>query len=81
MSLPHGAASKDAEISILLSSITNGLDYGNILIDSSTKSISSFDVVESVYATIVAEKDAREKSLQDISDQIYTTLIIFFKNN
>ena len=52
-----------------------------ILIDSSTKSISSFDVVESVYATIVAEKDAREKSLQDISDQIYTTLIIFFKNN
>ena len=27
------------------------------------------------------EKDAREKSLQDISDQIYTTLIIFFKNN
>ena len=61
--------------------ILTNIKNGNILIDSSTKSISSFDVVESVYATIVAEKDAREKSLQDISDQIYTTLIIFFKNN
>ena len=61
--------------------ILTNIKNGNILIDSSTKSISSFDVVESVYATIIAEKDAREKSLQDISDQIYTTLIIFFKNN
>ena len=32
-----------------------------IILKEETKSISSFDVVESVYATIVAEKDAREK--------------------
>ena len=51
-----------------------------ILLKQEAKSISSFDVVESVYATIIAENDARKKNLQVISDDIYTNLIIFFKN-
>ena len=50
-----------------------------IILKEEAKSISSFDVVESVYATLVAEKDAREKSLKIISDNIYTNLVIFFK--
>ena len=50
-----------------------------IILKEEVKSISSFDVVESVYATLVAEKDAREKSLKIISDNIYTNLVIFFK--
>tara|TARA_B100000745_G_scaffold213222_1_gene141363 strand:+ start:1554 stop:2045 length:492 start_codon:yes stop_codon:yes gene_type:complete len=50
-----------------------------IILKEDVKSISSFDVVESVYATLVAEKDAREKSLKIISDNIYTNLVIFFK--
>ena len=51
-----------------------------ILLKQEAKSISSFDVVESVYATLIAENDARKKNLQVISDDIYTNLIIFFKN-
>ena len=50
-----------------------------IILKEEVKSISSFDVVESVYATLVAEKDAREKNLKIISDNIYTNLVIFFK--
>ena len=51
-----------------------------IILQQESSSVSSFDVVESVYATLVAEKDAREKNLQIISDDIYTNLVIFFKN-
>ena len=51
-----------------------------IILDQETSSVASFDVVESVYATLVAENDAREKNLQIISDDIYTNLVIFFKN-
>ena len=50
-----------------------------IILKEDVKSISSFDVAESVYATLVAEKDAREKNLKIISDNIYTNLVIFFK--
>ena len=51
-----------------------------ILLKRETNSISSYDVVESVYATLIAENDARKKNLEVISDDIYTNLVIFFKN-
>ena len=72
------ATRTDLEITAnyLLTDIKNG----EILIKETTASTSSFDVVESVYATIVAEKDAREKSLNVLSDNIFTNLVIFFKN-
>ena len=53
---------------------------GEIILEQETKSISSFDVVESVYATLIAEKSAREKNLEVISDDIFTNLVIFFKD-
>ena len=53
---------------------------GKILLKEETRSISSFDVVESVYATLIAEKDARSKSLYVLSDNIFTALVVFFKN-
>ena len=53
---------------------------GEIILKQEIKSKSSFDVVESVYATLVAEKDARQKNLSVLSDSIYTNLVIFFKN-
>ena len=72
------ATRQDLEVraKYLLKNIKNG----EILLKEESRAISSFDVVESVYATLVAEKDAREKNLQVISDNIYTNLIIFFKN-
>ena len=58
-----------------------GIKEGKVLIEEEVKSISSFDIVDSVYATNVAEKDARKKNLQVISDDIFTNLVVYFKKN
>ena len=54
---------------------------GKVLIEDEVNSISSFDIVDSVYATNIAEKDARKKNLQVISDDIFTNLVIYFKDH
>ena len=69
-----------ADLIVTANYLLTEIKSGEIILKQETKSISSFDVVESVYATIVAEKDAREKNLQVISDDIITNLVIFFKN-
>ena len=55
------------------------LKEGNVVLKGESKSISSFDVVESVYATLVAEKDAREKSLKILSDEIFSYNIMIYQ--
>ena len=54
---------------------------GKVIIENEANAISSFDIVDSVYATNIAEKDARKKNLQVISDNIITNLVVYFKNN
>ena len=71
------ATRSDLTITVKYSLIN--IKNGEILIEEDAKSISSFDVVESVYATLIAENDAREKSLKILSDDIFTNLAIFFK--
>ena len=68
------------DLAVTANYLLTDIKNGEILLKETTTSTSSFDVVESVYATIVAEKDAREKSLDVLSDNIYTDLVIFFKN-
>jgi len=69
-----------ADLEIIGNYLLTNIKSGEILLKQEIKSISSFDVVESVYATLTAEKDARNKNLQIISDDIFTNLVIFFKN-
>jgi len=54
---------------------------GTSILKKSILVTSSYDIVESLYATIVAEKDARNKGLKIISDNIVNDLAIFFKKN
>ena len=68
-----------ADLEVIAKYFLKNAKNDEIILKEDVKSISSFDVVESVYATLVAEKDAREKSLKIISDNIYTNLVIFFK--
>ena len=68
------------DLSVTANYLLTEIKGGEIILEQETKSISSFDVVESVYATLIAEKDAREKNLQVISDDIFTNLVIFFKD-
>ena len=69
-----------ADLRVTANYLLTEIKSGEIILEQETKSISSFDVVESVYATLIAEKDAREKNLQVISDDIFTNLVIFFKD-
>jgi len=68
------------DLKITANYLLKDIKKGEILLKQEAKSISSFDVVESVYATLIAEKDVREKNLKVISNDIYTNLVIFFKN-
>jgi len=68
------------DLKITANYLLKDIKNGEILLKQEAKSISSFDVVESVYATLIAEKDVREKNLKVISNDIYTNLVIFFKN-
>ena len=69
-----------ADLRVTANYLLKDIKNGEILLKQEAKSISSFDVVESVYATLIAEKDVREKNLKVISNDIYTNLVIFFKN-
>ena len=69
-----------ADLIVTANYLLTEIKGGEIILENETKSTSSFDVVESVYATLIAEKDAREKNLQVISDDIFTNLVIFFKD-
>ena len=68
------------DLKITANYLLKDIKNGEIVLKQEAKSISSFDVVESVYATLIAEKDVREKNLKVISNDIYTNLVIFFKN-
>ena len=68
------------DLKVTANYLLEDIKNGEILLKQEAKSISSFDVVESVYATLIAEKDVREKNLKVISNDIYTNLVIFFKN-
>ena len=73
-------SSTRTDLEITANYLLKDIKNGEILLKQEAKSISSFDVVESVYATLIAEKDVREKNLKVISNDIYTNLVIFFKN-
>ena len=53
---------------------------GEIILKSTIVALSSYDIVESIYATIIAEKDARNKGLKIINDSIINELAIYFIN-
>ena len=73
-------SSTRTDLEITANYLLKDIKKGEILLKQDVKSISSFDIVESVYATLIAEKDVREKNLKVISNDIYTNLVIFFKN-
>ena len=67
------------DLEVIAKYVLTNVKTNEIVLKEETKSISSYDVVESVYATLIAEKDARERNLEVIGDEIYINLVIFFK--
>jgi LPS-assembly lipoprotein len=44
-------------------------------------SLTSYNVVQSPYATVVAEKDAQDRAAQDIAERLRTELAVYFLNS
>jgi len=75
------------DMSVTRTNLTINVEYnlknikgGEMILKGTTKAVSSYDIVESIYATIIAEKDARTKGLKVISDIIVNELAIHFNN-
>ena len=43
-------------------------------------SLTSYNVVQSPYATVVADKDAQERAAQDVAERLRTELAVYFLN-
>lgn len=71
-----GTASR-AEIDTTATFTLTELGSNRILLTSSARTVSGFDILTDDYATIVAEKDAKERSMHDLSDEIHTRLALF----
>jgi len=73
-----GTASR-AEIDTTATFTLTELGSNRILLTSSARTVSGFDILTDDYATIVAEKDAKERSMRDLSDEIHTRLALFLR--
>jgi LPS-assembly lipoprotein len=51
------------------------------VLEGTTRSISSFDVLTDDYATVIAQHSAEERTLRDIGDDILTRLQLFVSNH
>lgn len=54
------------------------LATGETIYHNSVRSTGSYNVVESDFATLVAEQDAQKRAAREISDEITTLLSVFF---
>jgi len=53
---------------------------GSIVLHGRSHTISAFNIVLDGYATQVAQDDARDRALADISDDMVTNLSLFVRN-
>ena len=51
---------------------------GNVIYEGRSRSIASYNVVESQFATLVAQRDAEERAATELSEDIKLRLAIFF---
>ena len=56
------------------------LDGKKILLSGQSRSVNSYNIVDSDFATLVAERDARNRAVAIIADDISTRLAIFFSS-
>ena len=52
----------------------------NVLKKGVIHSLTSYNVVQSPYATVVADKDAQDRAAQDVAERLRTELAVYFLN-
>jgi LPS-assembly lipoprotein len=53
---------------------------GDVLKKGVVRSLTSYNVVQSPYATVVADKDAQDRAAQDVAERLRTELAVYFLN-
>lgn len=53
---------------------------GDVLKKGVVHSLTSYNVVQSPYATVVADKDAQDRAAQDVAERLRTELAVYFLN-
>ena len=54
---------------------------GNVLTTGSQTELSAYNVVQSPYATLVAEQDASKRAAQDVAERIHLDLGVWFRQH
>lgn len=67
-----------ADLDIVASYSLSQADESEVLFEGRSHAVNSFNILRSQFATQTSEKDARERSLRELSDDIRAQLGIFF---
>lgn len=54
---------------------------GEALLTGRSTSTTSYDILENPFATTISERDARERALREVADDIQTRLAVYFANS
>ena len=65
-----------ANLTLKASFVLRRLDDGTVLVTGSSRSVSSYDILSSQFATVVSQEDARERCARAISDDMRTRLAL-----
>jgi len=65
-----------ANLTLKASFILRRLDDNSIVVSGSSRSVGSYDILSSQFASVVSEEDARERTARAISDDIRTRLAL-----
>jgi LPS-assembly lipoprotein len=65
-----------ANLTLKASFILRRLDDNSIVVSGSSRSVSSYDILASQFASVVSQEDARERTARAISDDIRTRLAL-----
>lgn len=65
-----------ANLTLKASFILRRLDDSSVVVTGSSRSVSSYDILSSQFASVVSQEDARERTARAISDDIRTRLAL-----
>jgi LPS-assembly lipoprotein len=65
-----------ANLMLKASFILRRLDDGTVVVTGSSRSVSSYDILSSQFASVISQEDARERDARAISDDIRTRLAL-----
>ena len=57
----------------------NDLRTDQMMLEGSTRAIAAYNVVRSDYANLIAERDARSRSSQEVAQEIKTRIAVYFR--